>query len=60
MIILLGLTALATLIGISYVWASSIDYMNKHHSDYDGDDLFGEPYNKKQNDTERNNNKEKQ
>ena len=31
---------------ISYFWAKSIDYMNKHHSDYKGEDLFGEPYNK--------------
>lgn len=27
---------------ISYFWAKSIDYMTKHHSDYKGEDLFGE------------------
>ena len=32
---------------ISYVWVRGIDYMNEHHPDYKGEDLFGEDVNKK-------------
>jgi len=44
--LLLILTTFTISAVISYFWAKSIDYINKHHSDYKGEDLFGEPYNK--------------
>ena len=27
---------------IAYFWVKGIDYMHENHSDYKGDDLFGE------------------
>ena len=26
---------------VCWLWIRGFDYMNKHHSDYKGDDLFG-------------------
>ncbi len=42
MIIIVGL--------ISWRWVEGIDYMQKNHPDYTGDDLFGFDDNKKEND----------
>lgn len=42
MIIIVGL--------ISWRWVEGIDYMQKNHPDYTGDDLFGFDENKKEND----------
>jgi len=41
MIIIVGL--------ISWRWVEGIDYMQKNHPDYTGDDLFGFDENKKEN-----------
>jgi len=27
---------------LAYLWVGGIDYMQKHHPDYKGEDLFGE------------------
>ncbi len=35
---------------ISWRWVEGIDYMQKNHPDYTGDDLFGFDDNKKEND----------
>lgn len=40
--LLLILTILTISTIISYFWVKSIDYMNTHHPDYKGEDLFGE------------------
>lgn len=32
---------LISLLPIVYLWVRGIDYMNKTHPDYTGDDLFG-------------------
>ena len=42
MIIIVGL--------ISWRWVEGIDYMQKNHPNYTGDDLFGFDENKKEND----------
>lgn len=36
------LIILVILAPICYLWVSGIDYMDKNHPDYKGDDLFGE------------------
>lgn len=33
---------LVILTPICYLWVSGMDYMDKHHPDYKGNDLFGE------------------
>jgi hypothetical protein len=33
---------MAILFPLSYFWVRGIDYMNKNHPDYKGDDLFDE------------------
>ena len=36
------LLILIILAPICWAWVSGLDYMDKHHPDYKGDDLFGE------------------
>lgn len=36
------LTIVPILGPIVWLWVRGIDYMDKHHPDYTGDDLFGE------------------
>jgi hypothetical protein len=39
-IIVIGVT-LILVVPIVWMWVGGIDYMNKNHPDYKGDDLFG-------------------
>ena len=41
------LVILLIVIPLAIFWASGIDYMNKNHPDYKGEDLFDEEENKK-------------
>jgi len=40
--IVLGLVTFLALGYICWIWVKGIDYMKENHSDYKGNDLFGE------------------